>query len=435
MKKKVFLMALVGAALTACSNHDDVFTGKTEQEAQYEQNFVKKFGQPDPNHTWGFGNYGDSKSAVKTRAMWADANMWCNDLVIPEPITKREQEVVYKTFLEYKGEGLPGIDLQDFFVQQVYKGTSENEKYTAADNSTTCYGGACMNQLFIGDEQHIYDFNNTYDCTFEEGYTKNVTPEGNWQGDCGTAKSHGQIMFFRGSSTSRFGFSSDKDSGKSFYNYKLLQIDVDGVIGYYVGLDFEAKGGNLNEQFAADGVYTDWIIKVVPGSYIKNNSGRIICEDLGNTDDFDFNDVVLSVNYPQEWNAWYTPENAKTIITLEAAGGTMPATVKAGDLTFEVHEAFGVSTKTMVNTKTNGAVEKPVRQFTINKIVKPEEIEITIENTNNSQVYTLKAECGKAPQKIYVPMRYKITNERESIEAKYPKFKDWVGNTEIEWID
>lgn len=91
MKKKVFLMALVGAALTACSNHDDVFTGKTQQEAQYEQNFVKKFGQPDPNHTWGFGNYGDSKSAVKTRAMWANANEWCTDLVIPEPITKREQ--------------------------------------------------------------------------------------------------------------------------------------------------------------------------------------------------------------------------------------------------------------------------------------------------------------------------------------------------------
>lgn len=292
-----------------------------------------------------------------------------------------------------------------------------------------------MNELYVGDEDHILDFNNNFDCMFDYGFEHKVTENGNWQGNCGEAKSKGQIMFFEGSSTSRFGFSSDKDSGKSFYNYKLLAIDVDGVVGYYVGLDFEAAGSNPSEQVAADGVYTDWIIKVVPGNYITQNSGRIICEDLGETDDFDFNDVVLSVNYTDGWNEWYTPDGIKTIITLEAAGGTMPATVKAGDLTFEVHEAFGVSTKTMVNTKTNGAVERPAKQFTVNGLVKPENIEITIENTKNSQTYILKAGIGEAPQKIYVPMRYKMTNERESIDAKYPKFKDWVGDTEINWID
>lgn len=122
------MVALAGLAFASCSNHDDVFTGKTEQEAAYEYNFVQKFGKIAPDQNWGFGNYGGTKSAV-TRSMWADANLWCDKLIIPEPITEREKQVVYDAFLNHKGEGLPGIDLQDFFVQQVCKGKSKNETY------------------------------------------------------------------------------------------------------------------------------------------------------------------------------------------------------------------------------------------------------------------------------------------------------------------
>lgn len=63
MKKKVFLMALVGAALTACSNHDDVYSPEKYAEAklqakvaEYNAAFQKEFGTPAPGHTWGFGN-------------------------------------------------------------------------------------------------------------------------------------------------------------------------------------------------------------------------------------------------------------------------------------------------------------------------------------------------------------------------------------------
>lgn len=77
MKKKVFLMALVGAALTACSNHDfDVMSEAEIAQAKYEAAFVQRFGQPDANHTWGFGNVtrsGMTRSAANPEALGISA--------------------------------------------------------------------------------------------------------------------------------------------------------------------------------------------------------------------------------------------------------------------------------------------------------------------------------------------------------------------------
>ena len=39
----------------------------------------------------------------------------------------------------------------------------------------------------------------------------------------------------------------------------------------------------------------------------------------------------------------------------------------------------------------------------------------------NAEVYTLKAEIGKAPQKIRVETRYEWTSERQDINDKYPR--------------
>lgn len=71
-------------------------------------------------------------------------------------------------------------------------------------------------------------------------------------------------------------------------------------------------------------------------------------EDLGSIGDFDFNDVVLRVSAPSI--------EGKGEIQLCAAGGTLETTIYLGneplgkDGKYEVHELFGVSTATMVNT-------------------------------------------------------------------------------------
>lgn len=77
MKKKVFLMALVGAALTACSNHDfETWSEGEIAQSKYEAAFIKRFGQPAPNHTWGFGDVtrsGMTRSAANPEALGISA--------------------------------------------------------------------------------------------------------------------------------------------------------------------------------------------------------------------------------------------------------------------------------------------------------------------------------------------------------------------------
>lgn len=85
-------------------------------------------------------------------------------------------------------------------------------------------------------------------------------------------------MLMQNSGTSSFGYRASLD-GKMHYNYTIQYIEG----AYYVGFDFEATGQNPNQQVAADGYYSDWIVKISPAVY--TNAYRIIAEDLGDSDD------------------------------------------------------------------------------------------------------------------------------------------------------
>ena len=85
----------------------------------------------------------------------------------------------------------------------------------------------------------------------------------------------------------------------------------------------------------------------------------IAFEDLGGTYDFDFNDVVLEIDYVSGWELG--------TVKCVAAGGTLPVEVfydgesftprgqdDATSIWGEIHEAFGVDVQTVVNTIPNG---------------------------------------------------------------------------------
>jgi hypothetical protein len=153
---------------------------------------------------------------------------------------------------------------------------------------------------------------------------------------------------------------------------------------------------------------------------------RIICEDLGAADDFDFNDVVF--------DAYIDTDNKKTYIKVLAAGGTLPLTV-AGQ---EVHELFGVDTNVMINTTANKHNEKGVREFVVNQAFNsyndiPVTVTIPATASTNESLATLKAEKGKAPQKIAVDTHFDWCNERNLIEQIYTNFPDYVTNSATLW--
>ena len=390
---------------------------KAKEEA-YSNAFVQAFGgKIAANQTWGF--------AQGMRSAYPNGNKWESEgYTIPAAITADEIAKVRAVF-DQKGkekyESL--VDWDCFFVQQVYKGVAH---YTAG-NGGDVLGSAHMDWLCaydpVGVQETQYVWNaekNDNDVFIVTNHDDHINNFNN--GDC---KDYNGIMLMVNSSTQRFGFKASEDNGHVFYNFRMEKINGN----YYVGFDFEAAGQNPNEQVARDYIYNDWIVKIVPGKGTTDEvkeEGLIICEDLGTIGDFDFNDVVF---YAKVW------ESGMTEITLLAAGGTLNLTVDGR----EVHEAFGVDQKIMVNTgaeEGKGATADPVYFISSNKYNGLIDIPVVVRTKDaagNVTSYELSAEMGKAPQKICVPKGFKWCKEYKSLADVYPGFKSWTTGAADTW--
>lgn len=208
--------------------------------------------------------------------------------------------------------------------------------------------------------------------------------------------------------------------------------------GDYPVLDLngtECPYGKLTVTPNATGCGATWKIDGggIGGSVEPTPNVRIIAEDLtvDESGDFDFNDVVFDViyNYTYE-NGEYKENNGTSVIILRAAGGTLPLYVDG----HEVHQAFGVGVKTMVNTKA-GVDGKTADPFVVNynaAINIP--ITVTKKDANGEEyTVTLTAEAGRVPHKIAVKPTFQWCNERDDIEKIYPLFGKWVVDPSESW--
>jgi hypothetical protein len=401
--KKYLMIGIAAVAMTAaftsCSKNNDIeqISKGQEAEASFKANFEKRYGQIDPQNDWGFGK----TASVRTRTADPRGNMWYDsnqlNYVEPAPIGSAELEKVLTVFNQRGAESYESlIDWSTFFVQQVYKGVAV---HPAKDGLNSYIGSNQMNWLFADDgthtmNDHINNFN------------------------AGDNKDYNGIMLMEKSSTKAFGYNCSSDNGRLFYNFRMEEIDGN----YYVGFDFEAAGQNLNEQVERDYIYNDWIVKIVPARPNITYEARIICEDLGATDDFDFNDVVFDVKIDKNKN--------KTYIKLLAAGGTIPLYI--GDTDHEVHDLFGVDTGVMVNTYNTG--EKAPVEFELNRAYENYNAIPVMINLDEAtalgegNLTVLKAEMGAAPQKILVDTDYVWCGERLQIETVYPNFIQYVSS-------
>ncbi|MBQ8607382.1 MAG: DUF4842 domain-containing protein [Bacteroidaceae bacterium] len=154
----------------------------------------------------------------------------------------------------------------------------------------------------------------------------------------------------------------------------------------------------------------------------------IACEDLGATDDFDFNDVVFSVSH--------VSGSTTATVKMLAAGGTLPVYIKYGTMNLgEIHDLLGVSSHVMVNTGngttanvTSQEIEVPadfsmstdMGGFSIT-VVKGGDEEVTVDIAAPGK--------GEAPQMICVASSTWVwPTERTSIVDAYPDFGDWGQN-------
>ena len=320
---------------------------------------------------------------------------------MPDTLTEAQIATVTSWFASHPNPQGIAVNWSDFFVQQV---------------SSTEYGKN-MDKLTCGTaEDHINNFNGGDGSpTGTVCYWQDPNNENNrlYRTD--------KIQFMVNSSTECFGYHESRGTFNQQYNDKYVIIPgsmIDSSVAgmYFVGFDYNSsKGPNSPENIDADGYYNDWIVKITPGLYTPKGQ-RIMCEDLGTTADFDFNDIVVDV-----YNDWrgYPGNNgaAATIVTVRAAGGTLPATVAGKD----IHELFGVSTKDMVNT---GIKTAPVAIFRIPQVINAKDIHIVVGNDGGT--WELKTATGAAPQKILVPSTTRWNQEYKSIVNSYPDFRNYV---------
>lgn len=166
----------------------------------------------------------------------------------------------------------------------------------------------------------------------------------------------------------------------------------------------------------------------------QSESWIIACEDLGNTDDIDFNDVVFSVSH--------TAGETTAKVTPLAAGGLLPSNIyHGGNNLGEIHNLINGAQPnangqySMLNTGSKGTPGSAIT------ITVPADYSVTnhgftvkVKDQNESIVLE-SAQIGTAPQMLVLPGEGAWTTERTPFGTAFPTFENWIkaANTAIDW--
>lgn len=405
-------------------------------------------------------------------------------------VTEYEIQYVSRWFRTYK-EGDPEFDgakvklhLSDFFVQNVSadydqitypEGEDITSSKVAYDNATSfdhdfnvwTKDGADESLPYTLDYLHFMpigaNVNNkdswTHINNFNHGNT-NYDPE-----DHAGNNPDRMIMYVYSSGTENFACrpafgtgQQEEDMGDFIDSWVLVKLEWDEKgkccekgecdqpanghhrVGYYLAFDYQAKKYDENDVLLADiscdGYYSNWIIKISPATFAEEAPAatRVMCEDLGNTYDFDFNDVVFDVAFHQ------VGSQTDAVINLQAAGGTMPIYVGfdkdkfAG--AYEAHKMLENGSSTPVNV---GGASHDMATYRIENVGTTNAGDIKIWVENNGTMLEISGVRGNldkynngengnenAPQRFAVPTSVQWMDECKFIQDGYPVFKAWV---------
>lgn len=452
MKIRNLLSVTAVALLASCNDYDpglaDNAIDYTEIErellAEFDANFITSYGIPAEGHTWGFGEKG-SEDERKTRGSNPNGNEWENTgYKAPAPITDRERAAVVHAFRNHKVSDT-SPNYTTFFVQQVYQGGKDCEfidsltveNYTYLDGysqkvSVYNNGNSLMNLLYCGIRtnkngdsdtgyDHIFDFNSS------------------------NSTDYNGCMLMENSATTDF-YYHNSYSNEDRHDYICLTVtwtEEDGSThtGCYVGFDFCCNGETPNQRVARDWKFDDWIVKITPATPLDGTQQentpptwhRVMCEDLGNTYDFDFNDLVFDVYFTGTKNDGYIAH-----VRVQAAGGTLPIYLGYdGDPEYEAHHLMGQNFTNRPINVGKGYDNIPPREITLPASgtypsTNPDSIDIYVGKlrAEGTKSTILLPKVGKGtsltPQKICVPAYTRWLREEKLIETAYPHFSEWV---------
>lgn len=217
------------------------------------------------------------------------------------------------------------------------------------------------------------------------------------------------------------------ESGNMENNYKYLCFE-----------DFESNKSVDGVQSDRD--FNDLVFVFNPAPIIVTNVNRpwvLALEDLGTTDDYDFNDAVIGIEHIA---------GQKTArVTPLAVGATLPIYLKYNgkQVGEELHTYWGATATEgkypMINT--SGAYKAATVAFPEITVGENFSLLEFTENQNgglsfkvgdglDDTVNATPPHAGIAPQVICVPWTWDWPRERTRIDSAYPGFTTWVGQAE-----
>ena len=144
----------------------------------------------------------------------------------------------------------------------------------------------------------------------------------------------------------------------------------------------------------------------------------IAFEDLGSTDDFDFNDIVLYVGY--------NDDTKKATVACVAEGGILEVDVKYNGTTLFSHTDGQMHT----NKGSYGTAEVDMTD----PATDCSKFSITVKDGESSAIVSSATVTGQAPQALIIPGQWAWPTERTSIKDAYTRFATWAGEmTEDAW--
>ena len=464
---KTMLMALVATSMVACSNNQDVFDGgaieKTAKQS-YAENFAKKYPNVDMNQNWDFssktpyfsfsnnnGNHAGTRAAVSydfTEGAKQEVDLstveWMKDNLKEGKPNRSLGKAFYMT--------VPGTE---FTIQPIFQG----EAGAVWDLHVVVNGVDILLWTKSQDIELQTEVKSEWHSVVDE-----QAAEGGWEAQRNTLKATAvrsvpytfknlpvgaDMYFYLDITTSGSGGWDWWDEVKQEYHpWKMYYMNNVGdhmtsVDQMMLALQGFEKPSNVPAGYEymligcedANLADSDWdmndVVFLVYGQKIPkpieitegttvydSRTVRYMVEDLGSTDDFDFNDIVIDVTENKaktpvytngvltSWNEGETTQKA----VIRHLGGTLPFLLTIGNK--QLPELGGQSTfQTSPNT------EYDVTGWNINS----HNISVQVQQKDNQGVYNnvVFPRAGEAPMIIAVDPSQGWMTERQSVPESW----------------
>ena len=390
MNKNFFIflgLAIIGIAFSSCVKNDFEEQNEaifSQHKAEYEASFIKKYGEVDPNKSWDMSSHQPQYSLT---SMY-DAPIASTRSTDTYSKTKSSGFTVEKDVLTWFFTNTPAGQ------NNLRQGNPFSVQVTAAEFTIVpIFQGNAKKywQLWM----HVDGVANDIQI-WEKGEDLSYRKDGKLisvgKGQAGVSKEADEVVApaitFSGMPAGKMHFylkawstpeAYESDPQQTQYtkltslNRKMLSMDgctrPNGVPSgaFYRIIGCEDAGDNDYEDLAFL-IYGNFTIEE-PRDVYEVIPKRYMVEDLGSTDDFDFNDVVIDLFNEYKTTYTYSKSGSEETIVdtdgphlinqwaiVRAAGGTLDFTIKIGENTTWTKSQHVTPVTEMVNTGWDGAI-------------------------------------------------------------------------------